>query len=48
MVLFNAQVGELGKVSKGGNRPGELVVVQISACNGRLVYVASGGVLLRE
>ena len=48
VVLFNAQVDELGKFSNGGNRPGELVAGQISACNGRLVCVASDGVPLRE
>ena len=34
MVLFNVQGSEFGKVSKGVNRPGELVVVQPSVCNG--------------
>ena len=34
MVLFNVQRLELVKVSKGVNRPGELVVVQPSECNG--------------
>ena len=48
MVLFNAQDFELGKLSKGGNRPGELVVVHPSACNERLVCVASDGVSLHE
>ena len=48
LVLFNVQVHELGKCSKGGNRPGELVVVQTSACNGNLVCVESDEVPLCE
>ena len=48
MVLFNTQGSELGKFSKGGNRSGELVLGQFSACNGRLVCVASDGESLRE
>ena len=48
MILFNVQLPELGKFFKGGNRPSESVVGQISACNGRLVCVASDGVPLHE
>ena len=48
MVLLNAQFDKLGEFFQGVNGPVELVIGQLSACNGHVVRVETDAVPLRH